>query len=397
MRRLLSTSVIVIVLASLVLAGLNFMPGNSGPDAKIPYPENTNTRVSLAPHENESGEIYRLKVFDDSGNKVSESIDYANGVKSVLYFRTDGTVKEVQDFYPARDQSQRVMKSRVYMMSDGVSFARHLAFSQDGAVERTGHRLLDGSYSTVYFDGDSARIERQIVFSQDRELITEVVFRENGHMAKRTERNGGTLATTYFRDNGTREYDVSGTKSGTISGSYYSSDGTSEVARFRDHGYSQTLTVFPDQENVSKVEVSYGTKTRKYTVFGDNEKARIQQEWKLVDGDPRCDAKGTYVLEEVVKFPDTDFVGIYSWSDIIRITMNEDGSHPLKVVVKKKNSEALIYDYYPDGSVKKITDRSSGGKVQEFEQGENFTGYSFDKSWIEFVPVDCISIPDKVE
>lgn len=398
MRTILATISVIAVM--LLLALLYVFPLKETRDLSsfdVDYPHTISERVTLKADGDGSKEVYRLSTHDDHGIKVLDTIDYENGVQSKVSYRLDGTVDKVVDYFPEEVDGTRKVKNRIQMMEDGIRYAWHKAFRLDGSIERSGQRLPNGSYTTVYYRADKAgTIERQVAFSEEQDLEYEIVYAESGMPRTKTERKGRELATTHYRENGMRAYTLVKSDAQSMSGIFYSEDGMTEVGDFQKYSYGTTVSVIPeDTSKLSKIQARYSDESRDFTAFGANGKARFMQKWKLIDGKSYCDDEGTWTLVEITEFHGEDFSGLYNWSDNMEVEMHEDGTTPKKIVVEKGNNTTIEVHLHPDGSVERLIEFDDKGKrtgSTTYEPGEKENPVPIRDELLAFNKVGCLPI-----
>lgn len=397
--RLNTALLAVLALLVLSLAGC----GESDKDnlVKVDFPEKLNHRVELRP--SDSNESFRFAYVTDEGIKVVEEVEYTNGVTTYLFYRPDQTASKILEFYPPEKEGQmeRRLKSEVYLAADGKSFSRHAAYALDGSLIRRGLRNPDGSYLTHYLRAGTDSVEVEVVYDKDLELKYEIAYHEDGSVKTRKERRSAyEMVTISYRADGSKLVEVT-TTSSSHKGTFFAEDGVTIKAKFDETSYGTLDIEYFDKEGKLAYEVDYGREgKRTYTVFSGNDQADYRQQWKLVSGQFRCDAKGTYVLVEVEDFHKPGQYGRYNWSDVTDIDMYEDGKTPKKILVKEDGTRRLEVEFHPDGSVFKLSEYDSTGKVVNtttFNPGEKDNPVTIDPKLLRLVESECLEIPARSE
>lgn len=391
------------VLSTLTIATLALSFTGCGTDeaqsSASPYPEKIDQSLLLDEGDNETEGKRRFVFNDSNGVKFKEEVVLAENYLQVVFFRPEGTVKEELIYFPQENGETRKLKSKIVMDPQGADYVCHKVFRKDGTVEVSGQRIANWEYATTYYFDDGESIERQVVYSSSKELKAETAFYRNGNPKQNVERVGASFATTNFRKDGTRIQRVVSSESGVNSATYFDVDGKKELYKFKNESYNIEVTIYPNVENISSATIRYTDTRRIYTVFGKDLKAHFTQEWKLVDGPPRSDVHGTYVLDEAVVFNEKVYSGIYQWTDITEINMGESGTHPKSLIVKSNNAESTILLFHPDGSVKLMSRYNEQGKliIEKFPPQEMTNPVELPAELFQFQKFDAITLPDKLE
>lgn len=386
-----------VALAAVAAVGLLFL-AQSGPDktdlGQSTFPELTSAnRVELPPRE---GEEIRYQYFASDGvTKKLTQIEYRSGITSVILYRGDGVAKEAKSFFPlGKGNSTRQLRSLITYQDDGRSYRSHQVYREDGSLERSGGRLSEGEYQTLYFNGKDGTVQRRLVYSASSLLESEERFSDEGKLLEKTEQvSDSELKTTRWNADGKLISEIKDMSDGRRSGKLYFEDGKTVKIEFSHHGYEIEVEYF-DKDGKIAFEVEHQTQGMIVTTFGPGAKALFKQYWLLTGGKTLCDA--TYRLAKVEEF--------HKWGDgrLKRelkhiIGLGDDGK-PFVVLAPVNGTHSYARtetEFYPDGSVKAVKVYDNDNDVT------NTTSYNQGEEKLDLKPelfakpaIECLDPPD---
>jgi len=223
-------------------------------DIANPFAKKVSTRIVLSP--NSSGEDIRYVYMAEDGiTKTMTQIEYKNGVTSYSFHRSDGTIKEIKEFYPpARGETQRQLKLHASLNSDGKDFLSRTTYRQDGSLEAQGERIGEGRYQTRWFFEDGATLNKLLFYDSERRLLSKDEYRKDGSVESQSRRVGSSeLVSKYYSQSGTLTHEFSESRLNVLSGVFYNEDGSVRI-RFMDSGWKLNSQYFDKSELVLEVE-----------------------------------------------------------------------------------------------------------------------------------------------
>ena len=394
---LIPGAILTLICAVLVFAITNWPSANT---MSVDFPEKLNHRVVLNPaSQNESS---RIEYRKDDGTRVVAEVDYTNGVTSYLFYRPDGkAVAKVLDFYPEETpgQVERRLKGETYFSNDGTRLTKHVAYREDGTVERRGERFPDQSYHTVYIGLDGVTVEVDKIYDKDENLVSERGFAEDGSVKYRTDKQGYKLVTTTYRPD-TTIYSIVENESSSQSGKFFQADGKTVKASFEKSTWRLQI-VYNDSKGVPEYEVAYYDDRIEVLRLSPTGKVLYEQDLKLV-GDRTSHCDGTYDFTQVTEYHMWGSAR-YQKSTKRIINFAADGKTPVEVIYPTNKSRKFTYSVDSNGIVTGVREEGNatgygpGGAAQPAESYKVGDKIAIDPAMVSLNTFECLTIPEKLK
>lgn len=342
--------------------------------SKNDYPVYHKTKVELAKDKSGSGGRVRFLVYSDDGSKlIAAENQYGDGVTEYEQFREDGTLREVNAFYPlAPNATVRVPKRTALYDKNGKTLLFERIQRRDGTAESSKRNRADGGFETETFHADGKTTSLRRVVSAKGEVTLEETFRPNGKLETQTRKVGhDDTETTEYRENGSRSSVTTrgANRWSPVEKVVFDSDGLMVEQKIRYTSLSIEVEYRrPDGTLAEKRSYSsYGGVT--ITTYGDDGKPRYRQEWRgSRAGDDWTDMSKLRVTEVDELKPDGTVsreIEFYDDGKTVKKTRVRDGAHYF----------SGTYRYFrPDGTLEKEEVKEDHEKVKEkkeFKPEEN--------------------------
>lgn len=355
---------VALAVSLLVLSGCG---GKVEDISKNDYPVYHKTKVELARDKDGSGGRVRSLVYSaDQTRLVAAENHYGDGVTEYEQYRDDGTLREVNGFYPLADTAkQRRLKRTVLFDKNGKTVLFERVLRPDGTAESYNRSRPDGGFEseTLYPDGKTTKTHK--VVSASGAVTLEESYRPSGRLEMQTRKVGyGETEITEYRENGSR---LSVTTRGAnrwspVEKFVFDSDGVMVEQKVRytsssvDVEYRRSDGTLAEKRSYS----SYSGVT--VTTYGEDGKPRYRQEWRgSRSGDDWTDMSKLRVTEVDELKPDG--------SVSREIEFHDDGKTVKKTHVRDGGYYSGAYRYFrPDGTLEKEEVKESYDKVKESKE-----------------------------
>ncbi len=356
---------LVLMVSLLVLAGC----GEKSRDiSQADYPVYHKTKVELANDRDGGGGRVRFLIYSEDQSKlIGAENQYGDGVTEYEQYRDDGTLREINGFYPLAEKAKvRKPKRTVLFDKNGKTVLFERSMRPDGTTEMTKHSRADGGFETetFYADGKTTRV-RKIVTGRG-EVSLEETFRQNGRVETQTRKVGyNDTEVTEYRDNGTR---LSVTTSGgnrwsPVEKVVFDSSGLMVEQKVRYTSYSVEVEYRrPDGTLAEKRSYSsYNGVT--VTTYGDDGKPRYRQEWRgNRSGNDWTDMSNLKITEIEELKPDGTVsreINLHDDGKTVKRTWERDGA----------NYSSGKYRYFrPDGTLEREEVKEDSDKIKESKE-----------------------------
>lgn len=344
-RSTLSTACFFLVLA----LSLAFVSGSSK-EQKQPiskFPDKLNQRVVLSVTNSLERE-HVVEYAKDGVSKISERIEYADGMTTLIQYQGKQFAQKLLEFYPSTSQSsERRVKSEIVFMPGSSDFHSHRAFRPDGTTIKTGQRRKDGTYETFTFYEDGKTVEKNQISSPDQFIVTERNWRKDGSTERivTTDQVRNVFVWHYRPDNTLRMMYQYSTKGWHMpGGKFYRPDGESIKAEFKLFS-DRTIVSYFDVAKREQLQIVYRKEEgdKLVLVFNPaNHKPLFEQRWKHISGSFDCTGVYRLIQTEVAQAgsePSSRKV----WR---RITMSEQGDLAVRLEELKipgDESSAIVW------------------------------------------------------
>lgn len=302
--------------------------------------------------------------------KVARHLEFRDGQKEEIRFRSDGTVSERTRTYATVNGDIGQVQSHATYAKDGMTYMSHDVYRGDGTLERSGRGERDGRYVQTYYFEDGRSIERLRNFGRLKEFVSETIYRRDGSILAGISVTVEELelGITLYAPNGKVQATMFRTKIGE-KGYVFAEDGTTAVLEYawdpysRVAGYSDTTGRL-----LQKVDMHFNRLVIAF--LAKDEKRTYTQIRRDNDG----------VLRKV---EERSFGDDSSGRLIRTITMNRDGTHPESVSYPGEQS-TIVKTLDDNGFVVRI-DLTKGGKVVRSETPS--------QSQKEVIPAEALEKP----
>lgn len=341
----LLTACIVLVLAlSLILMSGS---GNERKQIMTKFPDKLNQRVVLSvtrPLERE----HVVEYAKDGVSKISERIEYINGMTTLIQYQGTQFAQKLIEFYPASSKSSgRQIKSEIVFMPGSSDFQSHRAFRTDGTTLKTGQRRKDGTYETFTLYEDGKTVQKNQISSSDQFVVTERNWRKDGSTERivTTDQARNVFVWHYRPDNTLwmmYEYSTKGWH--MPSGKFYRPDGDSVKAEFKLFSDRNIVSYFDDAKR-ELFQIIYRKEESDKLVLVFNpadHKPLFEQRWKHISGNFDCTGIYRLIQTEVAQ-AGNDLSDRKVWR---RITMSEQGDLAVRLEefkVPGDESSAIVW------------------------------------------------------
>ncbi len=363
MKRILT--VLAVLVAVFATGMLVFTDHNGG--WSVPFPGKTKVRVIAPPASTLEDIRYVTYPSKDSTIPEEEQIEYKSGVTGYIYYRSNGTIRETTEFWPAPEGStQRQLKSGSVRTDDGTGFLSDKSFRADGTREREGQRLVDGTYQIDFYFADGARLAKHQLISADGKPLLEQVYRDNGSMQSvlEVDSTGKKTITTYFADGKTESVTtVPSNYWEDVTAVYYFPDGVTVARQIDWTSYSTNVDYYRQDgtKRLSSAETHYSGGSFTWVHYDAKGKPVFKQSYRV---DTKVDAATgktvtTYLLREVDE--------LNADGKVTReIDFASDGVTPNQVFIPKPAGSywaGTRKTFRADGTVEKVEEKNGNGDV----------------------------------
>lgn len=355
---------LALTVSLLVLSGCG---GQVKDISKNDYPVYHKTKVELAKDKDGSGGRVRSLVYnEDQTRLVAAENQYGDGVTEYEQYRDDGTLREVNGFYPlAENAKHRRLKRTVLFDKNGKTVLFERVLRPDGTVESYNRSRPDGGFEseTLYADGKTTKTHKLVSASGD--VTLEESYRQNGRLEQQTRKVGyGETEITEYRENGLRSSVTTrgANRWSPVEKIVFDSAGVIVEQKVRYTSNSVEVEYRrPDGTLAEKRSYSsYSGVT--ITSYGEDGKPRYRQEWRgSRSSDDWTDMSKLRVTEVDELKPD---------GTVLReIEFHDDGKTVKKIHVRDGGYYSGTYRYFrPDGTLEKEEVKESYDKVKETKE-----------------------------
>jgi len=368
---------IVLILVSLMVLGLSGCRREADDISQPNYPTHLRHRVELLKDQDGKGGRVRYILYNEEmTKKIGVENQYPDGVTEFEYYREDGTLREINGFYPLDpDGKDTTRKPRRTVLFDknGKTVLFERITRIDGTAEMYNRSRADGGFETELFYPDGKTTKNRKVTSSSGEVTLEETYRQNGRLETQMRKiSYYEYETTEFRENGTR---LSVTTRGSsrwspVYKTVFAADGIQVEMKAQYTSWSVEVEYRrPDGTLAEKRNYSsYGSMT--VTTYGPDGKAQWRQEWRgtPVSGDWTDTTNYRITRIEEVK-PD-------GYTATREIELYDDGKTVKKIRIRDGvNYYSGTNKYFrPDGTLEKEEVQEDYNKVKdtkEFKPEEN--------------------------
>jgi YD repeat-containing protein len=201
--RFIAGSALVAVLA-LTLSGCKKEEEVPPPPPTQVQPAQPKYIVKVIPKPDESEELQRIYTYlPDGVTLVKLEIQYRKDARTqIQWYRTDGTVKEVQELHPYTTK----VKSTTRIAADGTTKIDETTYRLNGGLDAVTTFKADGSSQTLRYRSDGKRLLSESTTTPDGKKVS-TYFHQDGKTlwANTVEEKNGDSKVETFRPDGTRD------------------------------------------------------------------------------------------------------------------------------------------------------------------------------------------------
>lgn len=276
-------TMLALVVSTMVLSGCQSKPEEI---AEAKYPTYHRTKVELGKDKNGSGGRVRFLVYNEERTKlIGAENQFGDGSTEYEDYRDDGTLRELNGFYPASKDGtgQPKVKRTVLFDSNGKTVLFERLLRPDGTIEMLSRSRVDGGKETETFFPDGKTTKLHKIVTARGEVTLEEVYRQNGKLEMQTRKVGyDTTEITEYRENGAR---LSVTTRGSNRWSpvevvVFDSDGIMVEQKIR-YSSSQVEVEYRRADGTLAEKRSYSRYSGvTVTTYGADGKPQYRQEWR---------------------------------------------------------------------------------------------------------------------
>jgi len=287
------------------------------PPPQVNQPAQPKYIVKVIPKPDESDELQRIYTYLPDGVTLHKlEIQYRrDGRTQVQYYRTDGTVKEVQEMHPHTTK----VKSSTRMAADGTTKVDETTYRMSGDLDSVTEFKADGTARTLRYRNGGKRLLAEIDKAADGKK-TSVYYHQDGKTvwANTVEQPNGDSKVETFRMDGTRDQDREVFVDRMVV-TVYGADGKVQYKQlWSGYRYSYSSYRYYTLTNVEEFAAD-GTTVQRVLEFERYGSRNIKKATDIVNGKPaktryfRYD--GTLEREEAVNADGTTSTVRYTVSD----------------------------------------------------------------------------------
>lgn len=173
------------------------------------FPTRTNVQVFLPDDEAEIVASFVIKSEDETYDQFV-LVEYRDGVTEKRTFRSNQTIRELVQLYPASlglIEGNRKPKRKMLFDNDGKTILFERVLRPDGTVEVNGSRRADGYLRREFFFAGGKKLQFLRIVAKNGDIVVEQEYRLNGRIAKVVQNTGhGGTVTEIYREDGSLEY-----------------------------------------------------------------------------------------------------------------------------------------------------------------------------------------------
>lgn len=367
------------------------------PQEELFYPEKLNHRFLLA--DEEKGIESHIEYYKDAVTRVVAEIKYKNGKITYLYYREKlQTLEKVLDYRTDEATGKHIPVAEYYLAENGRDFTKHLAYREDGTLERKGERLEDGNYKTIYYAADGVGISIVKLFDKNKTLIKARGFYLDGTTRFVSEWNMSHIVTKHFRQDGSNLSTVENHYS-IQRGIFYEDDGKTPRVAFSRNSKNTELIYFDDKQN-PRYKVTYHPVRIEVSVIENGRLLYVQTLVHRSDRSKKIShCEGDNRILKVAEISKSSMMPYQIIVDQLFI-LSDDGKKPIQVVIPHGGRANTIYHLDIDGIVTDIEyEGIEDGKTVDESKNKYKIGdkVDYNPDMFALLEFECVEIPEKIE